>query len=284
MSVNNKSQMMPMPLPPLERQLLNIVPHPRLQLETHLVEHCDLNCQMCTHFSPLARPQFTEIESFSKDMRRLQELFGDAVSYIMLLGGEPLLHPEVTRFLEVTRKCFPCANVILYTNGLKIPQMKAVFWETCKKNRITITLTRYPVSTDYERVDELMKEHEVTYQYCNTPGRAKKSSHYPLDLRGTQEPRQNFLACDMANRCIFLRDGRLYTCVVIPNIQHFNEYFHQKLEVSPLDSIDIYRASSGGEIMRFLASPPPFCRYCDVKRRTILHEWTCSKKDISEWT
>ena len=65
----------PTPYPSLERQLLNIVPHPRLQLETHLVEHCNLNCQMCTHFSPLARPQCTEVESFSRDMQRLQELF-----------------------------------------------------------------------------------------------------------------------------------------------------------------------------------------------------------------
>lgn len=274
----------PAPYPSLERQLLNIVPHPRLQLETHLVEHCNLNCQMCTHFSPLARPQFTEVESFSRDMQRLQELFYNAVSYIMLLGGEPLLHPRVAEFLGITRRYFPYAEVILYTNGLKIPQMKADFWESCKKNNITIMLTRYPISVDYGRIDELMKERGVAYQYCNTPGRPKKSSHYPLDLHGTQEPRQSFLACDMANRCIFLRNGRLYTCVLIPNIQHFNEYFHQNLEVSPLDSIDIYQVSNGAEIMRFLASPPPFCRYCDVSRRTVLHEWARSKKDIREWT
>lgn len=284
MSATNAIQAVPAPYPSLERQLLNIVPHPQLQFETHLVEHCDLNCQMCTHFSPLARPQFTEIESFSRDMRRLQELFCNAVSYIMLLGGEPLLHPRVAEFLEITRKYFPYAEVILYTNGLKIPQMNADFWESCKKNNITITLTRYPISFDYGRVDKLMKEYGVTYQYCNTPGRPKKSSHYPLDLRGMQEPRRGFLACNMANRCIFLRDGRLYTCVLIPNIQHFNKYFHQNLEVSPLDSIDIYQANSGVEIMRFLASPPPFCRYCDIPRRTILHEWAHSNKDIHEWT
>lgn len=284
MLVNHMSQAVPAPHPSAERQLLNIVPHPRLQLETHLVEHCDLNCQMCTHFSPLARPQFTQLESFSRDMSRLRELFCDAVSYIMLLGGEPLLHPEVAEFLAVTRNHFPSTEVILYTNGLKLPQMKADFWESCKTNHITIVLTRYPISADYDRIDELLAKHGVTYQYCNTPGRSKKSSYFPLDLRGAQDPRQSFLTCDMANRCIFLRDGRLYTCVLIPNIQHFNAYFHQNLEVSPFDSIDIYQAASGTEIMRFLASPPPFCRYCDVSRRTVLCEWTRSNRDIKEWT
>lgn len=133
MSEINNIQVMPAPYPSLEKQLLNIVPHPRLQLETHLVEHCDLNCHMCMHFSPLASPQFTKIERFSRDMQRLQELFGDAVSYIMLLGGEPLLHPIVTDFFEVARKHFPYAEVILYTNGIKIPQMSIDFWKSCKK-------------------------------------------------------------------------------------------------------------------------------------------------------
>ena len=283
MSEINNIQVMPAPYPSLEKQLLNIVPHPRLQLETHLVEHCDLNCHMCMHFSPLASPQFTKIERFSRDMQRLQELFGDAVSYIMLLGGEPLLHPRVTEFFEVARKHFPYAEVILYTNGIKIPQMNIDFWKSCKKNNITITLTRYPISMDYGKVDELIRKYGVTYQYCNTPGRSKKSSHYPLDLQGTQDPRQSFLTCDMANRCIFLRDGRLYTCCVIPNIQHFNKYFHQNLQVSSLDYVDIYKIDNGAEIMRYLASPPPFCRYCDVSHRTILHEWSYSQKNIHEW-
>ena len=284
MLMDNTIHAVPAPQPPIEKQLLNITPHPRLQLETHLVEHCDLNCQMCTHLSPLAHPQFAKIESFSKDMQRLHELFYNDVSYIMLLGGEPLLHPRVAEFLEIARYYFPHADVILYTNGLKIPQMNAGFWESCKKNYIKITVTRYPVDFDYGRVDKLMKEHEVIFKYCNTPGRPKKSSHYPLDLSGTQDPRQSFLTCDMANRCIFLRDGRLYTCVLIPNIQHFNEYFHKNIEVSPRDYIDIYEANNAEEIMRFLASPPPFCRYCDVSRRTILHEWARSNKCIHEWT
>ncbi len=284
MGKNEIKQSNPVPYPSLERQILNIVPHPRLHFETHLVEHCNLNCQMCIHFSPLAKVQFAKIESFSNDMQRLRELFGNDVSSITLLGGEPLLHPQVTEFLKIARTYFPYAEVILYTNGLEIPKMKLDFWKICKECAITITLTHYPISFDYKYVDKLLDEHSITYQYCNTPGREKKSIHFSLDLNGTQDPRQSFLLCDMANRCIFLRDGRLYTCVLIPNIQHFNEYFHQCLNVSPTDSIDIYQANNSKEIMHFLASPPSFCRYCDVSRRTILHDWQISKKDILEWT
>lgn len=274
----------PAPPPSAERQLLNITPNPRLQFETHLVEHCDLNCQMCTHFSPLAHPDFAKIEIFAADMRRMRELFQNEISRILLLGGEPLLHPAVSDFLEIARKNFPYTEIILYTNGLKLPKMGPNFWKSCLENRISITMTQYPVPADYDYIERLLKENHVPYQYCNTPNRSKRSSHYPLDLEGRQDPRKNFLTCDMANRCVFLKEGRLYTCVVIPNIQHFNEYFHQHVEVSPFDSIDIYQAATSLEIIRFLASPPPFCRYCDVSRRTILHEWACSKRLIEEWT
>ena len=274
------------PAPPLsaERQLMNITPNPQLQFETHLVEHCNLNCQMCTHFSPLAHPAFTKIETFAADMQQMSKLFYNKVSRILLLGGEPLLHPAIPDFLEIARKNFPDTEIVLYTNGLKLPKMNSGFWDSCLENRIFVTMTRYPISADYKFIEHLLNEHHIAYQYCNTPNRSKKSFHYPLDLSGSQDPRLSFLHCDMANRCVFLREGRLYTCVVIPNIQHFNEYFQQHIEVSPLDSIDIYEAANSLEIQRFLASPPPFCRYCDVSRRTILHRWSCSKKHIEEWT
>lgn len=274
----------PMPMPTLEEKMLHLVPHPTLRFEVHIVDHCDLNCQMCAHFSPLSAPQFTDLGSFSQDLQRLRELFGDEVAYIMLLGGEPLLHPNLPDFLYAARAAFPCSDLILYTNGLKLPRMSHEFWASCEMNQISVTLTRYPIPIDYTQIELLLEQHQMEYRYCNTPGREKCSSHFPLDLNGTQDPRLNFLNCNMANRCIFLRDGKLYTCPVIPNIQHFNSYFHTDLKVSSLDAIDIYQATDAREIMRFLASPPPFCRYCDVSKRTILHKWAPSKGSILEWT
>ena len=217
-------------------------------------------------------------------MRRLHELFSDSVSYILLLGGEPTLHPQLHEFLKTARDSFPHTEIILYTNGLMLPRMQNRFWESCRENCISITLTRYPVKMDYKRVDHLLEAHGIAYKYCNTPGRSKSSSYFPFNLQGTQDPRHSFLNCDMANRCIILRAGRLYTCPLIGNIRHFNSYFQEKLNVSPMDSIDIYQASTGSEIMRFLAIPPSFCRYCDVSRRTILNQWKQSGKSIAEWT
>lgn len=268
----------------LPRGLHTTTPLPKLQLETHIVEHCDLNCQMCTHFSPLARPEFAKLDSFTCDMQRLRELFRDDLLYIMLLGGEPLLHPELPAFFDAARTCFPHTDIILYTNGLRLSRMDEGFWNSSRKNRISFTLTRYPVQADYETIDSLLSRQEINYQYCNTAGRSKRSSHFPLDLDGKQDPQKSFSRCSMANRCIFLRDGKLYTCCLIPNIQHFNQFFSTNLSVAPADSIDIYGTVDKNEILRFLATPPPFCRYCNVDQRTIGHVWARSTRSIEEWT
>lgn len=39
-----------------------------------IVDHCNLNCKGCGHFSPLAPKSFLDIETFENDLRRLNEL------------------------------------------------------------------------------------------------------------------------------------------------------------------------------------------------------------------
>lgn len=71
-------------------------------LETHLCDHCNLNCKSCTHFCPLVtEPTFTDLEQYTKDIRTLSKKL--AIRTIRLMGGEPLLHPQVNDFIRVTR-------------------------------------------------------------------------------------------------------------------------------------------------------------------------------------
>ena len=79
-----------------------------------------------------------------------------------------------------------------------------------------------------------------------------------------------------------LKEGKLYTCTLIPNIEHFNRYFKTSYFPCEKDFIDIYKASSADEILEFLSSPPSFCKYCERDGNEIL-EWEVSKKERSEW-
>ena len=79
------------------KRLLGLFRKPELSyLELHLTDHCNLNCKGCGHFSPLASPHYADFQQYEEDLRRLRQLFRN-IRRIRLMGGEPLLRPEVLR-------------------------------------------------------------------------------------------------------------------------------------------------------------------------------------------
>jgi ABC-2 type transport system ATP-binding protein len=68
------------------------------------------------HFSQLCNDEsFLNIESFENDCQRLAELSGGIFADIRILGGEPLLHPDVNQILKTVRSFFPIPE---YTDEL----------------------------------------------------------------------------------------------------------------------------------------------------------------------
>ncbi|GBF33353.1 hypothetical protein DCCM_2452 [Desulfocucumis palustris] len=257
--------------------------HDTIQFEVHLADHCNLNCQMCDHFSPLAEESYLTPEQFMRDIERLSYLFNECASYIRLLGGEPLLNPRVADMFSIARRGFPSANIELYTNGILLPDQNRLFWQSCCENAVNIVVTKYPIGFDYRKIELLCEEHGVRLFY-NNPEPIKTSWHLPLDISGSNTAVEQHRKCDMANRCIMLKHGRLYPCTVAPNIEHFNRYFSMNLCLSPNDGIDIFEDVTAEQILSFLCMPIPFCRYCAIERQTYHHVWQTSKRQLSEWT
>ncbi len=264
----------------------NITPKPYLtNFTVDISHHCNLNCKGCDHFSPLAEPGFYDLKEFKNDMSRLSELTDGFVDRIGIMGGEPLLNPDVLEYLKITRNYFPNTKIRLVTNGILLPQQKEEFWLTLKNLNIFVEYTKYDINLDYAKLDQIIKKYEVPIEvYGYNKDIIKTSYKAPLDLKGNQDVVESFLGCYHANHCITLKSGRLYTCTVAPYIEYFNKYFNKNIPLTNRDSVNIYEAENIKEILEFLAKPIPFCKYCNVKGRTFGHKWSISKKDISEWT
>lgn len=264
--------------------------------EIHLTDHCNLNCYSCNHFSPLAKESFLKIEEFDKDFKRMAELTAGHVDIISLMGGEPLLHPQINEFIKIARLHFPNSNIQVVTNGLLLHRMGQDFWENCNKNHIWLSCTEYPLKIRWDEIRETAKKYNVEIYFLSDDGvhelqsykpctkDNKNSWYYPLDLDGKQDIRNNFINCKEANSCIHLRHGKLYTCCVAPNICHFNEYFNKNVPLSETDGIDIHKAKNLREVLDFLAKPINFCKYCNVKKRKLDLPWQKSTKSIKEYT
>jgi MoaA/NifB/PqqE/SkfB family radical SAM enzyme len=254
-------------------------------LHIHLTDHCNLKCSGCDNFSPLAPEVFADIAVVDRDLKRISELCDNRVREIQLLGGEPLLHPKIIDFLNITKKYFTRTTVKLISNGVLITRMEDDFWESCRQNKIEIVVTKYPININHAEIERLVKSKKVKFSFYGSTEDIEKSMQcMPIDLSGKQNPRDSFLRCSAANRCIALDNGKIYTCTTIPYIKYFNSWFGKDLKVSENDYLNIYKVERFDEIMKFLCRPMPFCRYCNQKAMIWNIGFGVSKKEIEEWT
>ena len=258
-------------------------PHTLLRFEVQLAEQCNLNCKGCTHYAPIAEPEFLDLDEYGRDLARLAELFDHECRWIHLMGGEPLLHPEIARVIRLTREHFPWGKIMVVTNGLLLGQMKEDFWQACREYQVEISATKYPVACDYEKQREKARREGVRFTFYNGGQSVKTLNRYPLSQTGHQHVEDSFLRCFSSNRCLALRHGRIYGCDMAAYAHHLIRKFDLPLHESRRDSIDIYKAKSAEEIMEHCAKPIPFCRYCNVPGQTEGEPFCQSQRDRYEW-
>lgn len=246
-------------------------------LETHLVDHCNLNCKGCSHFAPLVKGEvFADVGIFSRDMERLQQLF-DHIYEIRLIGGEPLLHPGLFSFFDVARKAFPKARIAIFTNGIRLSGMGDDFWKTCAEMKILVKISYYPIDLKLDEIIQKAKENNVRVKI---PSQIKKF-HKHMNIEGNSDPAASFSNCRLMFKTPQLRDGNLYPCFFPAYVHIFNNYFDRPIDVTRSDGINIFECTDPSEILKLLDRPIPMCRWCLTRRNFA--KWDLSRRDIHEW-
>ena len=245
-------------------------------VETHLVEHCNLNCKGCGHFSSIADPHFTDFAVFERDFIRLGELF-ENVTTVRLLGGEPLLHPEVLRFAGCVRRIFPRAKINLVTNGILLPQQPDHFWQGCAATDLTVQLIRYPLRLDVEQIVQTAGRFGARLEMS----REITSFMQFMNFAGDSDPAVSFRNCQARFKCPFVQDGKIFLCALPPSVYIFNEEFHVNIPVSDEDWISIFGDTQPADILEFLRRPSRMCRWCLPEWPRF--EWRVGSKGIEDW-
>lgn len=244
-------------------------------LETHLVDHCNLKCKGCGHFSSLSEKRYTDVDIFKRDLMRLSGLF-DNISRIRLMGGEPLLHPDVLGFVKSSRLAFPNADIWVVTNGLLLHKQSEEFWQECSRNRVILEISGYPIKLDFEAIEKNSEKYDVRIHMLKTETFLKV-----INPVGDSNPATAFRLCQEMFKCPFLQEGRIFPCGVPALIHIFNKFFEKNIPVSELDYIDIHDDIKGSDILDFLNRPIPMCRWCLLHRPVF--EWGITQKKMDEW-
>lgn len=243
-------------------------------LEVGIVEYCNLNCKGCSHFSPLAkRSSMVTVEGYEKDIKRLSELI-PVIYKIRLLGGEPLLHPDLNRIVEITRKYYPYSDICIVTNGLLLTSVKNL--ELWSDYNIKIDISLYPpTELIKDEIKSLLDSKKIRYEFTPSIREFRKI----LDKSGSQNVNESYDRCTVGKKCKYLYKGMLSGCPA-PNVGRiFDRTYNYSLACNE-DLIDIHHTSLRvEEIVEKLNSPLKTCRVCTNPE---VFKWENSHGNCSE--
>ena len=252
--------------------------------EISAVEHCNLNCAGCSHFSPVATKEFICLERLDKDLKAFHKLVGDNIDGLKILGGEPLLHPQIAEVIYTCKKYFPSKHLMLYTNGLLLESMSAQFFKACKECGVKIIITKYP-SNSKLCVEWLSRLSDMGIDNCLSNDKEREFHKIPLDSTGSQNVNWNWYEkCFLGGQCNLIRNGKIFPCTTIGKVEHLNRCFGTNYEVSSKDYFDLHNPKLTYEDFKeFITNAIPFCKYCNFNNFCKSIKWRPSKKEIGEW-
>lgn len=225
-------------------------------LEFHVVDHCNLNCKYCTHYSPLVNePVYTDINVFKNDLRKLREYIVD-IGIIRILGGEPLLSPDLPEYIEYIRGMYPGSLITIVTNGLLIDKIDAPLKEAMRKHKAFFHISYYP---PLEPKMNAMQEFLVKEKIPFTTSPLIKEFNKSQTLSKQNAP-EVFYKCMMAT-CHCIHNGKLSPCYAPFTTKYFNDAFGQSIPED--EGLDLYDPELTLEkIKTRLILPMERCCYC----------------------
>lgn len=243
--------------------------------EMPIVDSCNLNCKGCLFgCNRNGEQEYMPLEEIKRDLARMAELFED-IPWIRILGGEPLLHPEIDKVMEFARIVFPDTEIDLCTNGLLIPKLDQQILRVFEKNRITVHISGYkPTYKIIDRIEGRLKNSHIDYTVL------KREKFYKFYTRkADNDPVQSHEKCPSAG-CRELYRGRLSKCSAALAFERLNKQFgtHYNVERNK-DWFNIHDSSmTGFDIIKKMDQPAAICSYCSDKDMEYF-DWVNGEKE-----
>ncbi|HEV8562948.1 MAG TPA: radical SAM protein [Actinophytocola sp.] len=226
-------------------------------LEIMAAHGCNLTCRSCTHASPVLRPKdIAEPDVTRRDLTRLARWY--RAQRVKLLGGEPLLHPDLVALAEAVRASGITDTVTVVTNGVLLPRQGPEFWAAVDEVWVSVYPGYEPGEGEVDRWRELGTRYgtELTISRYDQ----FRESHSEYGTHDRHLVRRIYNTCEIVNlwRCHTVINGVFYKCP--------EGYFLPVLRgEEPRDGLVLTDdAGTGANLLTYLNSEEPLyaCRFC----------------------
>ncbi len=180
--------------------------------EINAVLHCNLTCRACSHRSPIFKKNITEPEVVYRDLKLLSKYV--APNMIRVVGGEPLLHPNIEELIEAIRRSDAAPWIRVVTNGVLLTKASQRFWSLVDE----VYVSQYPgFHLDQQQlnsISEIAQAFKVTLKL-------NIFNHFRESLAGVESEdaeltRRIYNSCRIAHtwQCHAVHKGHYYLCPI----------------------------------------------------------------------
>jgi organic radical activating enzyme len=273
-------------------------------VETMITQVCNLSCHGCTNYSDLQHEGYV---SWTQGKQELEAwLTRVDILDFGILGGEPLVNPEVDKWIVGLRELMPNAQIRFTTNGIKLDKkfhliqllhdigncvIKIGVHVTDPK--LEATIQRIYDSYDWEPVTEYGIDRHITGDrvrfHVKRPDTFYKTyqSTYADMKPHNSNPAEAFAIC-CQQTCPLLYQGKLHKCSTAGLIKEtLAKVGNPNMDLwEPVIDHGIGTDCSDTELERFLdnfGKPNDICRQCPTLADTnakIIHIDNVSTKKI----
>jgi len=264
-------------------------------LETMATQVCNLSCTGCTNYSDLPHQGYVRWTDMEQDLTAWLQVVDIADFGIM--GGEPLINPEIHKWLYGVRSLMPQSQIRFTTNGLLLNRHFDVLDVAHEVGNTVFKITVHTPGSEIESVIqrifdkynwEPVIEHGI--QRWRTTNNLRFQINRPVQFvksyKGVYNnmrpydsiPAESFGAC-IQQTCPLLYKGRIYKCstqgllketlakVGDPNLTEWKPYLVNGIGVDDIDDIDHFVSNFG--------KPAAVCCMCPSKHDSdafIIHK------------
>jgi len=238
-----------------------------------ITEKCTLKCKKCNMFMPyFTSPENQDINMLKEDV----DAFFKAVDYVIefkVLGGEPILYPQLKEFLEYLTRNYSgrIGNVEIFTNATL--RLSDELLKLIKRENIIVGITDYSNTVAYEkRVNEFrddLERYNIRYKYDKPDTWVDFGfPDEPYNLVGEDRLIRHFDACNFVGRGLY--NKRFYFCHMFTSATRCGLF-----EDSDEDYIDLEQMKDKVELIEFemgycKKGYHDFCKVCRGCRSTIV--------------
>ena len=246
-------------------------------IEFEVAQHCNLNCKGCNHFSPLSEKRFGDLSGFERDLRRLHD-YVDHIGEIRLVGGEPLLNPQLDQFVRAAHEIYPYESLTVITNGILLSSVSPDLIEAMKDTGAYFSLTLYPPVKDFAlKMAEAIKEQGIRVETFSEVTQFSSQ----LNLEGDSDAKLAERPC-FTSECHYLENGRINKCTISGKCSVYEKHYHLD-GLFPDCFVNLFDDKlSAGELYSYLMNPIAMCAYCG---RWKLYNWeqAGNDPDMNDW-